>query len=63
MLFTVSLSGPAARPIIVPFSTAPDTATADVDYVSVSDSVTFIPGETSKTISVLVKSDADHRGG
>ena len=58
MQFNVSLSGPSGQTIVVPYSTAPGTATADVDYVSTSDSVTFNPGETTKSISVLVNSDA-----
>jgi Calx-beta domain/Dockerin type I domain/SdrD B-like domain len=58
MQFSISLSAASSQTIVVPYSTAPDTASADVDYVSVSDSVTFDPGETTKTISVQVKSDA-----
>jgi len=58
MQFTVSLSGPSSQTIVVPYSTAPDTATAGDDYVSVSDSITFLPGETSKSIAVQIKTDA-----
>ncbi len=57
MLFNVSLSAASGQTVIVPFSTAPDTATADVDYDTISGSVTFNPGETTKTISVQVRSD------
>jgi aryl-phospho-beta-D-glucosidase BglC (GH1 family) len=55
--FTVSLSAPSGRPVTVNYNTAPGTATAGVDYVATSGSITFAPGETSKTVDVPVLSD------
>jgi Ca2+-binding RTX toxin-like protein len=58
--FTVTLSNPTTRTVIVPYSTADGTATTgDNDYVGTSTgSITFLPGETSKNISVVINSDS-----
>jgi hypothetical protein len=55
--FTVMLSAPSSRAITVDFATSPGTATADADYTSLSGSLEFAPGETTKTISVPVLFD------
>jgi hypothetical protein len=53
--FTVSLSAASGKTITVDYSTADGTATtADNDYVAISTTtLTFNPGETSKTINVV----------
>src|SRR5262249_15645448 len=58
-IFTVSLSSSRLDPVTVDFSTADGTATTvDNDYQSNNGTVTFAPGETSKTITVLVNGDS-----
>ena len=60
----VRLSNPSAQPITVDFHTldtgAAGIATAGVDYVAASGTVTFAPGETTKTVSITVHGDAVH---
>jgi probable HAF family extracellular repeat protein len=56
-VFTVSLSAAYDAPVTVNFATADGTAKAGEDYVSQSGSITFAPGTTSKTITVLVNAD------
>jgi hypothetical protein len=57
-LFTVSLSAPSTLPVSVDFSTADGTAVAGIDYTAKGlATLTFAPGETSKTVSVDVLGD------
>jgi hypothetical protein len=54
-VFTVSLSAPCSQPVTVYFATADGTAKAgDNDYVPISGTLTFAPGETAMTITVVV---------
>jgi len=56
--FTVSLSEPTTATVTVDFATADGTATlADNDYQSNSGTLTFSPGDTTETITVLVNGD------
>jgi len=55
--FTVTLSSASDQPVTVAYATAYGTATAGSDYQAASDTLTFAPGETSKTISVPVNGD------
>jgi probable HAF family extracellular repeat protein len=55
--FIVTLSVPSAKPVTVAYATADGIATAGSDYQAVSGTLTFAPGETSKTITVLVNGD------
>lgn len=55
--FTVTLSAPSATPVTVNYSTANGTATAGEDYTAASGTLTFAPGETTKTITIQVKGD------
>jgi hypothetical protein len=55
--FTVSLSVATSNTVTVHYSTANGTATAGGDYTATSGTVTFNPGATQKTITVLVAAD------
>jgi CSLREA domain-containing protein len=55
-IFTVRLSMASTNTITVKFATANSTADTS-DYVAVTGTLTFNPGETSKTIAVAVKGD------
>ena len=56
--FTVKLSTVSQRSVEVAYSTADGTATAGEDYRRVVDgSVTFAPGETSRTFAVQILDD------
>jgi hypothetical protein len=57
--FTVKLLVPYDQPVTVSFQTVKDTATTgDNDYVARTGTITFAPGETTKTISIEVKGDS-----
>jgi hypothetical protein len=61
--FTVSLQPPRVSSVTVDYATADGTATAaDGDYVPTSGTLTFGPGETEKTITVLVNGDTRLEG-
>lgn len=56
--FTVHLSRHSSSPVSVNYATADGTATAaENDYVPTSGTLTFAPGQTTKTITVLVNGD------
>ncbi len=55
--FEVTLSSPASQALTVDFATADGTATGNVDYRIVSDTLTFPAGVTVKTIPVEVFDD------
>jgi hypothetical protein len=55
--FTVALSAPSAVVVFATVTTGNGTALAGADYVASSGTVTFAPGETRKTVSVLVIGD------
>ena len=57
MQFPVSLSAPSAGPVSVNFATVAGSATAPADDATTSGTVTFAPGQTSKSVTVLVKGD------
>jgi hypothetical protein len=53
----VTLSAPTRRTVTVDWTTADDDAVAGEDYVAASGTLTFLPGETNKTIDVAVIGD------
>ncbi len=56
--FTISLSAASTQPVTVNYATADGSATvAGSDYQAKSGTLTFVAGETSKTISVAVNGD------
>ena len=57
--FNVNLSATSAQTVTVNYATANGTATAPVDYQTVSGSLIFAPGETAKTVTVSVNGDTE----
>ena len=55
--FTVSLSAPSGRAVTVDYATADGTAQAPLDYLATNGTLNFAPGQTSKTVTVLVNGD------
>jgi hypothetical protein len=56
--FTIRLLTAAVTPVTVSFATRDGSATeADEDYIPTTGSVTFAPGELTKTIAVQVRGD------
>lgn len=60
--FVVTLAEPSAGSVTVQYATSDSTATAGSDYAGASGVLTFAPGETSKTISVVVFGDTALEG-
>jgi hypothetical protein len=60
--FTISLSNPSAMAVDVMYSTANGSAQAGSDYVSTSGTITFLPGQTTRTIFVQTIDDAVSEG-
>lgn len=56
-IFTVSLDAASGKPVTVNFATANGTAIAGSDYTATSGTLSFAPGETTKTISVQLNGD------
>jgi hypothetical protein len=57
--FTVMLSAAYDQPVTVSFRTVDGTATTgDNDYVTSTGTITFKPGETTKTITIVVQGDS-----
>ena len=50
--FTVTLSGPSLDTVTVDYATGDGTATAPADYSTAGGPLTFLPGETSQTVTV-----------
>ena len=57
LAFTVTLNPVAASPVTVDWATADGTARAGTDYTAGNGSLTFGPGDSSKTVSVTVTGD------
>jgi Calx-beta domain len=55
--FPVTLSAASGKPVTVAYATSNGSAVAPTDYASSSGTLTFAPGETSKTVGVLVNGD------
>jgi large repetitive protein len=61
--FTVTLSAAYDQPVTMSFGTVDGTAkTSDQDYVAKTSTLTFAPGETTKTITIEVKGDSKTEG-
>jgi ELWxxDGT repeat protein len=55
--FTITLSDRSTLPVTVSYTTANGTATGPSDYTAVAGTLTFAPGEMTKTVTVAVKGD------
>ncbi|TXT36917.1 MAG: Calx-beta domain-containing protein, partial [Planctomycetota bacterium] len=57
MTFTVSLSAASGKTISVDFATTDNTASAPSEYAANSGTLTFAPGETTKSVSIQIRGD------
>ncbi|MCC7261350.1 MAG: hypothetical protein IT369_02395, partial [Candidatus Latescibacteria bacterium] len=57
LAFVANLSAPSNQTVAVQYATINNTAQAGSDYVAASGTLTFTPGQTSKTVNVLVRGD------
>jgi hypothetical protein len=61
--FTITLSAAYDQPVTLSYKTSNGTATTgDRDYVDKSGTITFAPGERTKTITISVKGDSKREG-
>jgi hypothetical protein len=60
--FVVTLSESSSRQITVNFATANGTATAGSDYTATNGTLTFVPGVTSRSISIPILGDTIYEG-
>jgi Calx-beta domain len=61
--FTVTLSAAYDQAVTMSFATTNGTATtSDGDFVAKSGTLTFAPGETTKTITIEVRGDSKKEG-
>ncbi|ALG73945.1 endoglucanase [Azospirillum thiophilum] len=61
-VFTVQLANAVTTATTIDYATADGTAKAGSDYAAASGSLTFQPGETSKTVSVHITGDGATEG-
>jgi probable HAF family extracellular repeat protein len=61
-VFTITLSPASDQTVGVNFATANGSANASDDYVATSGSLSFAPGQTSKTVTVAVRGDRKVEG-
>ncbi len=60
--FVVTFNRPSASVVSIDYATQNGTALAGQDYVAQSGTLNFAPGETAKTVKVLVVDDTIHEG-
>src|SRR5262249_31968430 len=60
LTFTVSLAAASGQTVTVNYATADGTATAGSDYEPASGTLSFAPGQTSKTITANVLGDTTY---
>ncbi len=57
IIIPVTLNTPSSRIVYVQYATSNGTATAGSDYVQNSGTLTFIPGQTTRTITIKIIND------
>ena len=57
LVFSIRLNAPSDLPITVDYATSDGTATAGADYMAAGGSLSFMPGDIERTISVLLQED------
>jgi len=57
LTFTVTLAPASGNTVTVDYATADGSATAGADYTPATGTLQFLPGETSKTVTVTVSGD------
>ena len=57
LVFSIRLNAPSDLPITVDYATSDGTATAGEDYMAAGGSLSFMPGDIERTISVLLQED------
>jgi hypothetical protein len=57
LAFRVTLSHSATQPVTVRYATATSSATSPSDFAATSGTLTFSPGQTTKTVGVAVRGD------
>lgn len=62
LVFTITKTGTATGSLSVNYATSNGTATSPSDYTSTSGTLTFLAGETSKTVSVPTIDDTSVEG-
>jgi sugar lactone lactonase YvrE len=60
--FTVTLGAPSAESITVSYSTVSGSASGGSDFTAASGTITFAPGQTSRTILIQTLDDTDYEG-
>ena len=55
--FTVTLNPSSLQTVTVDYATSDGTATSGADYTAASGSLTFSPGDTTKTVTVTIADD------
>lgn len=61
-VFTVTLSNPSDQTVTVNYTTNPGSASEPGDYADSTGTLTFVPLDTSETITVLVNGDTTNEG-
>ena len=60
--FAVTLDASSSQTVTVDYATVAETAHEDTDYEPVQGSLTFLPGESARTVAVTLVDDDVHEG-
>lgn len=60
--FVVVLSTPSGLATKVNYATTPGTATSPADFTAASGQLSFLPGESSKTVKIVIAGDSIYEG-